>query len=569
MHPLLNAIVLAALACGGDPVAPARQAAEAYAAGDFKAAAARYRDVLGIAPSAPGAMAGLGRSLARLGQTAEALEWLSRAADTGAGADAAAVESAFGSASDSGELRALLSRFRGNIAPVVRSTLAFRLAEKDLLPESVAYDAADGSWYVGSLRKRKVVVVRDGVARDFVAAKAHGLGAVLGMKVDAARRELWVNSCHGDFPPAILDPEPKRVGEGAVYRFALGTGRLVGVQRTGSKSQPVCFNDLALTPQGDAYFSTGADGVYRLAAASGRLERFAMTPGLLVNGIAAAPDGQRLYLADHMRGVMTLDVASRELRPLQVPPATALGGIDGLYVHGGSLVGIQNGLSAGPERVVQAFLGPDGARATCVDTLERNHPDYDVPTTGVIVGDDLVYVAGSQLNRLDEDGRPLPLDQLRESAVLRLALPYRCSVGSASAAHDLEAARRELLALHESDRRAHFTADAGLLASSAGESLLTVSRGALERVTPAAERRRFEEYFRGARYEAWDDLEPPVVRVSDDGSMAWIVSRLRVKRTAPAPDGALQERSFVYAGIMTYARRDGRWTRTANVSTFE
>jgi hypothetical protein len=309
---------------------------------------------------------------------------------------------------------------------VVRSTLEFRLAEKDLLPESVAYDPADGAWYVGSMRKRKVVVVRDGV-RDFVAAKAHGLGAVLGMKVDAARRELWVNSCHAGFSPAIVDPEPQRQGEAAVYRFALGTGRLVAVQRTGSKAQPVCFNDLALTPDGDVYLSTGGDGVFHLARNSGRLERFVETPGLLVNGIAAAPDGRRLYLADHMRGVMVLDVASRELRPLQVPPATALGGIDGLYVHGASLVGIQNGLSAGPERVLQAFLDADGSRATCVEMLERNHPDYDVPTTGVIVGDALVYVAGSQLNRLDDQGQPLPQDRLRESAVLRLGLLSTCS----------------------------------------------------------------------------------------------------------------------------------------------
>jgi Tetratricopeptide repeat len=569
MHPLLNAAMLAAVATGPDPVALATQAAQAYAAGDFTAAAARYREALGAAPSAPGVLVGLGRSLARLGQTHEALDWLSRAADTGAGADAAAVAAAFGASSDSGEVRALVSRFRGNLTPVVRSTLEFRLAEKDLLPESVAYDPADGAWYVGSMRKRKVVVVRGGVARDFVTAKAHGLGAVLGMKVDAARRELWVNSCHADFSPAVIDPEPQRLGEAALLRFDLGTGKLVSTYRTGSKAQPVCFNDLALTPAGDVYMSTGADGVYRVSRKSGRLERFVETPGLLVNGIAAAADGRRLYLADHMRGVIMLDVASRELRPLPVPPATALGGVDGLYVHGASLVGIQNGLAAGPERVVQAFLDADGSRATCVEMLERNHPDYDVPTTGVIVGDALVYVAGSQLNRLDDKGQPLPQDRLRESAVLRLDLLARCGVAGPGARIDLEAARRELLDIHEADRRAHFTTDAVLLGTTAGESFLTVSRGKLETVTAAGERRMFEGYFRGARYEAWDDLEPPVVHVSDDGSMAWIVSRVRVKRTEPGADGQPRERAFVYAGIMTYARRDGRWTRTANVSTFE
>jgi hypothetical protein len=447
--PLLSVALLAAAlaSTSPDPVALARQAAEAYAAGDYAAAASRYREVLQVTPSLPGALSGLGRSLAQLGQTAEALDWLSRAADTGAGTDAAALQKAFGAASDRGEVHALLSRFRGNLTPVIRSTLAFRLAERDLLPESVAHDPQDGVWYVGSMRKRKIVGVRDGVASDFVPAQAHGLGMVLGMKVDAGRRELLVNSCHADFTPAIENPEPQRVGEAAVYRFALGTGKLIAVHRTGSRAQPICFNDLVLTPPGDVYLSTGADGVFRLSRESGNLERFAETPGLLVNGIAASPDGRRLYLADHMRGVVVLDVATRELRPLQTPAGTFLGGIDGLYVHGNSLVGIQNGLSAGPERVVQVFVDSDGGRATCVELLERNHPDYDVPTTGVLVGDDLVYVAGSQLNRLDERGAPLPLESLRESAVLQLPLARGCSVATPSFALDQEALRRELLDL--------------------------------------------------------------------------------------------------------------------------
>ena len=75
--------------------------------------------------------------------------------------------------------------------------------------------------------------------------------------------------------------------------------------------------------------------------------------------------------------------------------------------------------------------------------------------------------------------------------------------------------------------------------------------------------------FRGARYHEWDDVEPPVVRVSDDGTMAWVVSKLRVRRTAPNDAGQTSEQAFVYAGIMVYEKRDGRWMKTANVSTFE
>jgi hypothetical protein len=424
--PMSVAALVALLSSAQDPYDLARQATEAYRAGDDQAAAARYREMVALVPSSPGALAGLGRSLARQGKTAEALDCLAKAADMGAGTDVAALEEAFGPARARPEVQALLARFRENLSPMVRSDPAFRLAERDLFPESVAHDPADGAFYVGSLHKRKIVVVRDGVARDFVPAKAHGLGAVLGMKVDAARRELWANSCHGDSPPALLEPEPARAGETALLRFELAGERRVSVFPAGSRSAPLCFNDLALTPGGDVFLSTGPDGVYRLERASGRLGLFLPTPGLSINGIAASPDGARLYLADGLRGIVAVDVASRALRPIATPPGGVLGGIDGLYVHGASLVGVQNGLAAGPERVVQAFLDPSGDRIACVRVLERSHPDYEVPTTGVIVGDSLYYVAGSQLDRVDEAGRPLPIGALRESTILRLPLAGDC-----------------------------------------------------------------------------------------------------------------------------------------------
>ena len=46
--------------------------------------------------------------------------------------------------------------------------------------------------------------------------------------------------------------------------------------------------------------------------------------------------------------------------------------------------------------------------------------------------------------------------------------------------------------------------------------------------------------------------------------MAWILSRTRVRRRQ---DG--KERTFVYAGMMAYEKRDGRWNRVGNASTFE
>jgi hypothetical protein len=132
-----------------------------------------------------------------------------------------------------------------------------------------------------------------------------------------------------------------------------------------------------------------------------------------------------------------------------------------------------------------------------------------------------------------------------------------------------EKEKAELLRMHKAAREAHFKTDVGLLQKSSPEEFIAVSRGKIHRVRKADERKRFEEYFRGAKYYEWDDIEEPIVSVSKDGSMGWVITRIRVRRTQKDAAGAEQEEKFVYAGIMTFEKRDGKWVRVANVSTFE
>ena len=139
----------------------------------------------------------------------------------------------------------------------------------------------------------------------------------------------------------------------------------------------------------------------------------------------------------------------------------------------------------------------------------------------------------------------------------------------AQAAANLEKEKAELLQLHRSDREAHFKTNVDLLQEHSPEEFIAVSRGKIHRPKKADERKMFTEYFRGAKYYEWDDLEEPIIQVSKDASMAWMITRIRVRRVQRDAAGAEREEQFVYAGIMTYEKRGGRWVRVANVSTFE
>jgi hypothetical protein len=134
---------------------------------------------------------------------------------------------------------------------------------------------------------------------------------------------------------------------------------------------------------------------------------------------------------------------------------------------------------------------------------------------------------------------------------------------------DLADEVEQLLRIHESDRRAHFETSAKRIMEHATDQFIAVSDGRVRRTTRAEDLKFFEEYFKGAKYYEWDDLEPPIVRVSNDASMAWMIVRTRVRRVQTQSGGTTTERRFVYAGIMAYEKKDGRWGRVANVSTFE
>jgi sugar lactone lactonase YvrE len=188
----------------------------------------------------------------------------------------------------------------------------------------------------------------------------------------------------------------------------------------GAGDRPVCFNDLALAPSGDVFLTAGPGGLWRLPRGADSLEHLIADTTLWLNGIATGPDGA-LYAAADRRGPLRVDPATGAWRPVRAPAGDTLTGIDGLYVHRGALVWIQNGIE--PARVVHAPLSDDGLTIRALHTLARGHPDYRVPTTGVMVGDTLFYIATAQLGAIRPGGRLAPADSMRENVVLRLTIP--------------------------------------------------------------------------------------------------------------------------------------------------
>jgi sugar lactone lactonase YvrE len=295
------------------------------------------------------------------------------------------------------------------------SAVAFFLPEKDLLPESVAYDAKDGSFYVGSVRKGKIVRMdKNQAVSDFIKPRQDGLWGVIGIKVHATRRVLWV--CSFDAKSLENHQEKDRKASG-IFAFNLDTGKLIRKWVLDVAGEQHGFNDLVVTRGNDVYathmFKDAA--IYRITQKDQKLEVFATPPGLREpNGIAITSDEQTLYVAG-ADGIIAIDIATKNSRPVQAPPIEQTGGIDGLYYYESSLIGIR-------ENSVNRYrLDGSGSTITITEVLEQNHPLMKIPTTGLLLGDEFYYVANAQFNAVKSDGS-LDTASLTEPAILKLKL---------------------------------------------------------------------------------------------------------------------------------------------------
>lgn len=295
------------------------------------------------------------------------------------------------------------------------SAVAFFLSEKDLLPESVAYDAKDGSFYVGSTRKGKIVRIdKNQSVSDFIKPRQDGLWEVIGIKVHATRRVLWACS----FEDKDLEGYQKRDRSASgIFAFNLDTGKLIRKWVLDVAGEQHGFNDLVVTRGNDVYathmFKDAA--IYRITQKDQKLEVFATPPGLRdPNGITITPDEKTLYVAG-ADGIIAIDIATKNSRPVQAPSIEKTGGIDGLYYYESSLIGIR-------ENSVNRYrLDDTGSTITITEVLEQNHPLMKIPTTGLLIGDEFYYVANAQFDAVKPDGT-LDTASLSEPAILKLKL---------------------------------------------------------------------------------------------------------------------------------------------------
>lgn len=395
-----------------------KQAREAYEAKDFAAYLAHTRDAAGLRPNHPRLLYNLARAYALNGNTRAAVSLLEQLAKMGMLTRLEA-DAELQKLLPPGAFQNLKILFERNRQPLNLSSRGFTLPEKDLITESVAYDSATKRFFVGSVHRRKILVVTaDGKTSEF-SSPQDNLWSVLGMKADEKRRLLWV--CTTAFPQ-MRGFQKTDEGASAIFKYDLDSRRLLKKYVLPSGSGNHGLGDLVVARNGEVFATdSAAPAIYRIDPNRDELEAFLVDKSFAaLQGLAFAPDEKHLFVADYSLGIFRVEMATKKIKWLTPGNEVVALGVDGLYFHRGKLIAVQNGTN--PQRVVRFSLSRDLLRLTRAETLEANHADFSEPTLGVVAGDDFYFVANSQWEMVNEKGETAAPEKWREPVILRLRL---------------------------------------------------------------------------------------------------------------------------------------------------
>jgi hypothetical protein len=126
-----------------------------------------------------------------------------------------------------------------------------------------------------------------------------------------------------------------------------------------------------------------------------------------------------------------------------------------------------------------------------------------------------------------------------------------------------------LRSLHEKVMLAHRQGKASLILEDEAPDYVQANRGEVARPTVEERTSRFRDYLGNTRFEEYRDLVEPVVRVSSDGTLGWVIVQVEARGTQMKPGGGSEPLEFVSAWIELYEKRAGRWYRVGNVSNFK
>lgn len=294
------------------------------------------------------------------------------------------------------EWQAFDARFQQNVASQGSGETLLTVPTEHRLVEGIAY-APDHGYFLSTVVSGRILKTNAGAApRVLVDGKDHSAGSFFGIAFSPDENALYATFGRVDQTPGIAEGE----GQTGVMRINPVTGEVTGTWALPGGTEGQQIADVTAHKSG-VYVTDGQSGkIYRIEG-----DALVAVPTAVsirsAQGITVIPDGM-LMVADYGRGLWRIDPSSGDALLLPVPQEVSLIGLDGLFLHDGRLLAIQNGVQ--PHRLIEISLATDASHVTGVKTLVQALAAFDEPTLGTSSPLGPVIVASSQWPKFGEGG---------------------------------------------------------------------------------------------------------------------------------------------------------------------
>jgi hypothetical protein len=402
-----------------------------------------------------------------LGHTPEALKWMEQYASMGLTYDIAGDEDLAPLAKDEG-FKPIAARLRENTKPVEKAELVCTLPLPDMMPEDLTFEKASRTFVMSSIQHHTLYRVSLPVSLPKTGSQECAVAEIplpeearrwptLAVSSDATRNVLWMTA---SAMPGFAGFPNEDDGKAALLAIAGATGKVLRRFDPSTGSAAV-LGDMSVARDGTVYLTDSiGGGVYRVRGdlASSKLEKIA--DGLLSPQTPVlARDGQRLFVPEYPMGIAVVslipdkatsdkqvtdqttpgkirsnttlsnatskttsktikaDQTTQRLDYLHHPANVAVTGLDGLYLSGDSLIGIQNGTE--PARIVRYRLNHAQTEILSAEVIEQSTDRLGEPTHVIEVDGWFYVTANVGWNKIDDSGTLKPGQQFTRPILLR------------------------------------------------------------------------------------------------------------------------------------------------------
>lgn len=132
---------------------------------------------------------------------------------------------------------------------------------------------------------------------------------------------------------------------------------------------------------------------------------------------------------------------------------------------------------------------------------------------------------------------------------------------------DLKKEKKLITAMLEMERKAHFDRNVDLFVSEFADSMISVNKGKVVKLSVEQNKNRIQPYFSSVTFIKWDDVAEPIIRFSDDCTLAYAIIQKEVILTYPDSTGKVLFDTAHYAWSSIYRKQKGEWKVECNIST--